>query len=225
MNAPKQIVNLLGAVFVAGVVVAGVTLGALPLYGNAQANDESTRSVAQTNDIYDIQLQQLTADAVRIAEIDANVAALRAEIPARPQLDDLHEIVVGAAADVGARIVSVVAVEPVPWTARPSLGEQTAPAAPAVVDVNASDEEEAETDDAAAEPAPPPVPDAVSPQQQVRVTISVEVADTQQAAAFVDALGRGPRLIGVESAVVAGENNELTLTVTVQTFIRTEDPS
>jgi hypothetical protein len=53
----------------------------------------------------------------------------------------------------------------------------------------------------------------------VPLTIVVELADASQAAAFIDALGRGPRLL----APIDGTLDDGTLTVTALAFIRTEE--
>ena len=60
---------------------------------------------------------------------------------------------------------------------------------------------------------------AVGPQQQLTVTIEVAAPDARTAMAFVDALGRGPRLLAPIDATL----DDGTLTVTVLTFMRTED--
>ena len=60
---------------------------------------------------------------------------------------------------------------------------------------------------------------AVSPQQQIPVTITVQVTDARSAAAFIDALSRGPRLL----ATIDGTLEEGTLTVTALALVRTED--
>jgi Tfp pilus assembly protein PilO len=88
MNIPKQLINLLGAVVVIGVVVAGLALIALPMYGSSQTTDASARTVAQTNDVYDIQVQTLAAERERMDEITTDLASLRRQIAAIPQLDD-----------------------------------------------------------------------------------------------------------------------------------------
>jgi hypothetical protein len=230
MNIPKQLINLLGAVVVIGVVVAGLALIALPMYGSSQTTDASARTVAQTNDVYDIQVQTLAAERERMDEITTDLASLRRQIAAIPQLDDVFEIVIASASDTGATITSVTASDPEAWAPRgPALDD---PAASAPADV-AEDSATAATDPAESEPTAPeadaadasvPAPadgaaDAPSPSQQVPLTIVVELADASQAAAFIDALGRGPRLL----APIDGTLDDGTLTVTALAFIRTEE--
>lgn len=236
MNIPKQLINLLGAVVVIGVVVAGIALIALPMYGSSQTTDASARRVAQTNDVYDIQVQTLAAERERMDEITADLASLRRQIAAIPQLDDVFEIVIASAADTGATITSVTASDPEPWAPRGAAPDDPTATAPADESATA-DAEPTETSPSELSPtesqASAPETDAAdgaatapaggatepAPSQQVPLTIVVELADASQAAAFIDALGRGPRLL----APIDGTLADGTLTVTALAFIRTED--
>lgn len=236
MKIPAQLVNLLGIVVVAAILLAGVALIALPLYGQAQATDSETRTVSQTNDVYAAQVAQLQADADRMPQISAGVETLRRGIPVAPQLDDVLELVESAATDTGAVVVSTVMTELGPWTPRTDigtiLGEEgataTAPVEPSAAE-ESPDAAAAAPDTTAAEqpPADPSTEsgsDAPSPQQQVTATIEVEVTDAAQAAAFIDALGAGPRLLGIASSVLTpADDSALTLTVTAYAFLRTEN--
>lgn len=236
MNIPKNLINLLGVVVVVGVVVAGVCLVALPLYGASQSTDSQARTVAQSNDVYEIQVQQLSGHKERMAEITASLGELRREIAAIPQLDDVYEIIVAAAADTGVTITSVTAADPEEWVPRvpgaaddgttgdaaapPAAGPALSPTAPA------ADSPAPGAGAAGPEPAAPSgdVPaDAsaaqTSPQRQIPLTIAVEAADAMQASAFMDALGRGPRLI----APTDGTLDDGVLTVSALVFIRTEE--
>lgn len=233
MKIPTQLVNLLGAVLTAVIAVAGVAFIALPLWSQAQATDTDTRTVAQTNEVYAAQVMELQSASERMPEITADVAALRRGIPAAPQLDDVHEIVAAAAAASGSTVVSVVASDLQPWTARTQLGEilgeeEASAAAPA----GTEDAEPAADGAEAAAPAggdgttgaEGAAADASSPQQQVTVTIEVEVPDATQAAAFIDALGSGPRLLGIaRSELTSDKEGPLTLAVTAYAFLRTEN--
>lgn len=222
MNLPKQIINLLGAVLAVAILIAGGALIALPMYGGAQATEAGTRTVAQTNDIYDIQVSQLAAEAESIDETTADVAALRAEIAKIPQLDDVYELVITAAQDTAAVIVRVSAADAETWIPRSGLD----PAGQAV-EVEPAAEPDAEAEIPAGDSAEPPadpasesaVDTAESPQRQVPVTIEVAIADAAAAAEFIDALGMGPRLL----LPIDGTFADGTLTVTALAFIQTED--
>ncbi len=221
MNTSKQLINVLGIVVVVGIVVAGIALIALPLYSNAQATDASTRQVAQTNEIYQIQVAQLSADKDRIDEIDADVAELRREITDIPQLDDVMELVVAAAAANGATIESVTVADPEAWSPRTGLSDSEADTSAAPTETEPSGEataaDEAPADAAAA--VTPPADAADSPQRQIPVTIEVTIADAAAAAAFVDALRTGPRLIAPIDATL----EDGTLTVAALAFVRIGD--
>lgn len=242
MSMPKQLINLLGLVVVIGVLVAGVALIALPLFGVSQATDSQTRTVAQTNDVYEIRVQQLSAAEERMSEITASLAQLRREISATPQLDDAHEIIIAAAAETGVTITTVVVDDPEAWTPRvsatgndpgsgPVTGDAATPDAEtrdaATADAETPTEPEsgsAEPTDGGVETAPSADASAdaegeASPQRQIPLTITVEVVDAAQAAAFMDALGRGLRLI----APIDGTLTDGTLTVSALIFTRTEE--
>jgi hypothetical protein len=238
----KQLINLLGIVLVLAIVVAGVAVLALPLYSQAKTTDLAVADVTQTNDVYALQVQQLKADEARIDEISASVALLRSEITALPQLDDVHALVESAASESEATVVSVIAADPVPWLPRTVVSfsygdaaaapeaaapEGAAPVAPESTDGDTTEGEQAdssgaETGEGTAEGGGEPT-EVVPPQQQVPIVITVEVADAAAAAAFIDALDAGPRLLGIESAVLSDEDDVLQLVVNALAFTRIED--
>ncbi|MET0296364.1 MAG: hypothetical protein ABW024_03115 [Microbacterium sp.] len=226
MNLPKQLISLLGVVLVLGIVGGGAALVALPAWNGAQTTDASARAVAQTNDIYSIDVQRLTAAREDFTGTEAELASLRGEIADTPRLDDVYEIVVAAAAETGATVTGFTAADIEPWVRR---GEVTsAPSADGTVTEAAAVEEEAAVEPNTAElPGTPDATadeaveteEATSPQQQVSVTIEVTAADAATATAFMDALGRGPRLL----ALIDSTLDEGVLTVTALAFVRTED--
>ncbi|GAA5037168.1 hypothetical protein ACFQRL_13490 [Microbacterium fluvii] len=232
MNLPKQFINLLGAVLAIAIVIAGVALIALPMYGTAQATLASARTVEQTNDTYQMQVDALTVAAASIDQTDANVAELRTEITAIPQLDDVHEIIAAAAEDTDATVMSTVASDPVTWVERltvddAGLASAEAPASDTTDAAADGTDESTESTDTetttTTEDAPASTAPADGPQQQVPIAITVEVKDAEAAADFIDALGAGPRLIGVEKATLTGSSGAMTLTVSALAFIRTEE--
>lgn len=214
MNSTKQLINLAGLVLVVAIVVAGIALLALPMYSQAQTIDGQTRTVAQTNAIYETQVAQLSAANDRIDEIDANLAELRDEIAAAPQLDDVFELINAAAERTEVTIETVAVADPEDFIARTTVVEEAAaPAATTDTAENAAAETEAPAETTAA-----PV-EGPSLQRQVIITIDVKTDDPEAAARFIDELGRGPRLIApIDGTYVDGE----TLTATVLAFIRTE---
>ncbi|WP_164743555.1 hypothetical protein [Microbacterium sulfonylureivorans] len=227
MNIPRQMINLVGVVVVVALLVAGVTMIALPMWSSARSIDGDTATVAQTNEVYEVRVATLTGAQDEIEALTGEVSGLRRQIAASPQLDDVMQIVVDAARATGAEIQSVSAADPEPWTPRAGLAGDDAEAAPAdepaAAEGEAADDASGQapaTDDgaAAAEPAPETEPTA-SPQLQIPVTITVTVADADAAGAFIDALGRGPRLLATIDAAFEGD----TLSVTTLALVRTED--
>lgn len=238
MTIPKQFVNLIGAVVIVAVLALGATLVAVPLYSNSQTIDASRRDVAQTNDIYAVQVAQLSSANERIDEIDAEVATLRTQITPILKMDDIIELVLIAAVENAASIESVTVADVEAFAPRPGAAAQDAsaratasdPTAPAVeeqtaVDDSATDPAEGESadDGAAAEAtetqAPAETAPEESPQRQIPVTISVKVDSAAHAAAFIDSLGRGPRLI----VPTSGKYDAGTLTITAYALMRTGD--
>lgn len=257
MNANKQLINLAGILAVVVVLVAGIALIAFPMYSESRAIDDQTRTVTTNNTIYEQQVAILAEAGARIDEIDADLAALRAQIAPETQLDDVHALIAEAAEQLDIRVVSVVADEVEPWLPRAQVDEDgnvVAEAAPAAADGEATgagtsgaEATPAASDDTAAAPATPaptvPETEGVSPQRQVLVTITLDLAlpfavgddegeaeeaavDAEEATAralaassFVDSLGGGPRLVlPIDVAYTDG-----TLVVSALTYFRTED--
>lgn len=220
MNSNRQLINLAGLLIVIAILVAGVALVALPMWAQSRTIDENTMTVEQTNAVYEAQIAQLSAAGENIEEVDVDLAELRTAIPAATSLDDVFEII-SAAAERTEVVVNLIKVgDAEKWMPRAGAADEGETQTPA----------EATTEDAEeATPAPntEPVasasetaPDAaVGPQQQLTVTIEVAAPDARTAMAFVDALGRGPRLLAPIDATL----DDGTLTVTVLTFMRTED--
>ncbi|WP_298942934.1 hypothetical protein [uncultured Microbacterium sp.] len=255
MTLNKQLINLLGILVAVIVLVAGLALIALPMYSQAQTINANATTVAQTNAVYQAQIDGLSAANERIEEIDQSLANLRTQIAAAPQLDDVYEIIGATAQQADVRIESIAAEESAPFIARTALdAEGNAVVAepepePAPVEDGAAPAAETEVEEPVA-PEPTTAEDA--PQRQVLVTITIDVAQpyalpaaaegeaadpaaletetdpaavradataqAQKAAAFVDALGVGPRLLAPINVEYTGGK----LTISVLAFIRTE---
>lgn len=226
MSLPKNLINLLGLVVVLAVLVAGVVLVALPMWGNAQTTQAAANGVAQTNAVYDQQVQALTAASSRMDEITASLAELETEIAPIPQMDDAFEIIAAAAASTGVVIESIKANELEPWVPRAPVTEFSDPANPAAPAEEVQPDGAAELDAVTVEEGEEPAqttPDASgSPQQQIPVSIQVTVKDAATATAFIDALGRGPRLIAPVNTTLDPGADEGNLVVNVLVFIRSE---
>jgi hypothetical protein len=220
VNIPKQFVNILGIVAVVVVLVAGIAMIALPMYGAARTTDAETATVAQTNSIYEIQVARLTAEAETIDDTIAHVDDLRREITVIPKRDDIYEIVVEAALETGASLTSVTTSELQPFVP-PGAAEQeeAAPVEETPAEETASTEGAASSGaetGATAEVVEAETGDSL--QEQVPVAIVVTVSDADEAAEFIDALGSGPRLLAPVDATYGGG----TLTVNALAFVRAE---
>lgn len=252
MNANRQLINLAGVLLVVVLLVTGVALVAMPLYAQSGSTDLQTVTVAQQNSLYEQQIAELTAAAEGIDAIDADLSALRSEIAADAQLDDVHRLIATAAATGDVHVESVTIDEAATFVPRNAASEQAgaeaaASSAEAPVQDGAEDAADGadETADDTAVDTAPTGDEELGPQQQILVTVTVDLAtpfvsppkdsgsdkidfdpaelnrQSRAAAAFVDALRAGPRLVSpVEIELIDGK-----LTVAALTYYRVEDPS
>lgn len=226
MNMSRQLINLAGGLAVIVILALGIALVALPMFNQAGATGQQADDIAQTNDIYEIQVQTLRAQEADLAALEGELAELRDQIPATALNDQVYELIGAAAAESGVIVESVAAGAPEPWTAATADGTPAeAPAAEVPAsDTPASDtaapeagaDADAATGAAAEETAPAP---EVDPQQAVPVTITVMTQDAAQAARFIDAVRGAERLLSIEHAVVTGEEGGLRLVVNARSLL------
>jgi hypothetical protein len=226
----KQLINLVGGLAVVAALLGGVFLIALPLFSAAEKVSADAQRVEGDNVVFDAQLAALRADAERFDQIEADVAELRAQIPADTRADDVFEIVGAAAAESGVTVVSVTAAEVEAWS--PRIGGTDDDGAADAAQAQAPASEPAATAAPAETPAPSggtadtvaPAPEesAASPRTQVSFSIAVEAADPAQAVAFVDALGRGPRLLAIVHSGLTATDDAYDVTVSALTFVRAD---
>lgn len=198
---PKHLVTAIGLIVSLGVIALGVFLVALPLYFQAAGVDAQTATVANTNAIYQAQVDGLREQEGNLDEINASVAELRSQIPATGQLDDVFEVVGRAAEASGVAITAVTAGEQVVYVMRTGATDSDTVAlapAPEPTPAPTAGGTDAATGDGAA--APDAAADvggdaAAAGRQQVDFVISATAADMAQATAFLDALRAGPRLL------------------------------
>ena len=216
---PKQLITVLGLVVSLGVIALGVFLVAVPLYFQAVGVDTQTTSVANTNALYQAQLDRLKAEQDNLEQINANVADLRSQIPVTGQLDDVFEVVARAAEASGVALSAVTAGEQVVFTPRSGTEEPAA---------STSQPEPAPTDATnAADPSTTPEApaDAGVPEgrQQVDFVISAIAGDMGQVTAFLDALRAGPRLLSTITTT-ANQSNEgaIEIQITALTYVDAE---
>lgn len=217
----KQLVNLIGAVASAAIILLGVVVFALPLFSSAGATAAAADDVAAQNRTQQTVLDALTAQAADMAALRAEVDELRAEIPEAAHLDDILLLAVDAADDNGGVLTSLIPAATEPFAPRTEAGAATAPTAdgtaeatpePATADASAGA--------AAAGNAAATAPPAHAP-EQVPVTVVIEAGDVAAATRALDALRAGPRLVAVTKATVtARPEGGATLTATLLTFHR-----
>lgn len=221
---PKHVVTALGLIVSLGVIALGVFLVALPLYFQAVGTDAQTATVANTNALYQAQVDSLTAEQENLDAINANVAELRSQIPATGQLDDVFEVVARGAEASGVEITAITAGDKVAYVERTVAAEGDVAAAaapeptPEATDA-ATDITGGTTTDVAA------VPDAgaAAGRQQVDFVISATATDMEQATAFLDALRAGPRLLNnISAAMTHSGEGAVDVQISALTYVDTE---
>lgn len=223
---PKHLVTVLGLILSLGVVALGFFLVALPLFFQALGVDAQTATVANTNAIYQAQVDTLREEEERLDEINAAVADLRSQIPATGQLDDVFEVVGRAAEASGVVLTAVTAGDQVAFVVRTGVEEDPAAApAPAPETTPTPAPTAGATDAAAGGPATTPdasADAATTGRQQVDFAIQATATDMAQATAFLDALRAGPRLLSNVTATTA-QNGEgaIDVQITALTYVDT----
>lgn len=242
MTLSRQLINLAGGLAVLVVLALGILLVALPTFTQARATEQQADEIAATNDVYDIQVETLRGQQTQLGDLERELAALRAQIPATPLNDEVFELV-GEAVEAtgGVTVETLTAADAEAWlppTADPEGADGTT-AAPdaAATDAAATDgaAAPAPTDaatDPAADPnatangttadgttAETPAPVEVDPRQMVPFTLVVTLGDAAQAARFLDALRDDDRLLTIEQAVLTEEEGELRLTVNARSLV------
>lgn len=235
MTASRRLINLAGTLLVLIALVAGTMLTALPIYFESLELNGQERTVAQSNQLLQVQIDGLRSQEAEMPQVEQELAALDGQLPSIPQLDDATQLVVRAAGAARATITSVEFGEFATFAARDSLAlvdklPQTATAVtppgtePDTDEVNgngavtdgatdAPDDATASAGDAAT-PAP-----AADNDLQFPVTIVVTVVDHAGASRFLDELRAGPRLLQIDTATATTDDEEMTLTVSGLVFV------
>lgn len=230
MTMSRQLINLAGALAAIVILALGILLVALPMFNQAGATDDQADDIAQTNEIYDIQVETLRAQEARLTDLERDLSALRAQIPATALNDQVFELIGEAVRASGVTVGTVTAGDMEAWTAPTVDGDaEGAPAAaPAPEDATgtqtgtgAENATGTETTDGTAGEAPPAAaPTEVDPQQIIPFTISVTLQEAVQASRFLDALRADDRLLTIEHAVLSeGDEGQLELTVNARSLV------
>jgi len=218
----KGIITVIGLVVSVGIVVLALVLGALPVYLQSVAVDVQTASVANTNAVYQAQVDNLRAEQENLDTINASVAGLRAQIPASAQLDDVFEVIGRAAEEADVDIVSISAGQQVAFTPHAGVVDENAPpSADSSTDATGGSADGTGVDDGtgtgdAQTPAP------ASGRQQVDFAIQVTAPDMDHVTDFLDQLRAGPRLLSSISATAVTGDEGLTVQVSALTYVDSE---
>lgn len=197
MNNDARQINLVGTVAVAVVALVGTALVVVPLFSTAQQTSIQAAATAVSDDATRARLAALAKQEQLREEFLNDLLVARSQIPAADELQDASALASAAAKSAGARIVSIT-----------FAGRQVF-AVPAGVGMA--------EDGTATVPQVPAVPD--TPWVQLPVSFEVEVSSTAQAAAFLDGLRAGPRVLQVVQAQSSPTNSAKLSTVTVDALI------
>lgn len=216
----KQLVNLIGAATTLAILVLAVLVFALPLFTQATRTAGEADAVAAQNRSQQGVLDALVAQSADMTALEAQVATLRAEIPAEARVDDVLLLAIDAAAAQGGSVTSVTPASSEAFAVRT---DETATPAPQPAD------SAAETDDASAAVRPSttlesstPAPVAASDgPQQTSVTVVVAAPTVEAATRILDELRAGPRLVAVtQASVTEGAEGGASLSATLLVFTR-----
>ncbi|WP_193597241.1 hypothetical protein [Microbacterium sp. YJN-G] len=115
----RQLITLIGALITVTVVALGVMLGVLPLVGRGLTALDQTDQARNTNAVYSSQIDALEEQKQRMPQIEAELAALRTQIPAAPLVDQVFAIIDASASAAGVRIDSITRGELAAFAPRP----------------------------------------------------------------------------------------------------------
>ena len=197
MEMPRRLINLIGTSAVAVIVLAGSPPAVVPLFGAAQNAYAQVEAAANYNQLLRAELADIAKQDERVTDLRSDLDLLRTQIPAQDELRDASVLASKAAKSAGARIVAITFADRQVFAA-PSgvgIGDDGTPTAP----------------QAKAEP------NTLS--LQLLVTFEVEVSSTAQAAAFLEGLRSGPRMLQVVQAQCGPTSDAKRFTVTVDALI------
>jgi len=197
MNLGKNAINLIGGVLIGAILLLAVLAGALPMWDQAQSTNDEADRVAAQNAVQRTQIDALAQKQAELPVLQERVSRLQAQMPSVPALESVIRV---AYASVG-NDVQLQKIEP-------------GAAAPFVPREEPADlSEDAGKQPAAAAPAEG---ETAAGLQQIPVTIVAGAKTTEAAVAFLDRMREGPRLVGVDSAVIEDRGpEEMPYTVTL----------
>jgi hypothetical protein len=197
MEMSRRLINLIGAAVVTLIILGGLMLVELPLFGAARDAVDQAKAATYSNNVIRDRLTELYKQNANAEQLRKELSDLRAQIAAADELMDASALASTAAKSSGARIVAV------------TFGERQVFAAP----VGGGIGEDGKPS------KPQPTAAADTPQVQTQVTFEAEVSSPAQAAAFLDGLRSGPRLLQVVQSTCSPTNDAKRFTVTVDALI------
>jgi hypothetical protein len=240
MILSRRLINIAGTLLAIVMLVAGTALMALPVYFESLDLRGEAAGIAASNQTLVTQIDGLKAQETHMPEIEEDLAGLHRQLPPIPQLDDVSQLAIRAAAASKSVLLSIeyddptgfstrdleTVIEGLPRTATertpsgsgdPTSGSAAEDGAPADGE-DAAGDAAGEATDAGGQPA------ADTEQLQFGMTINATVPDMAAATRFMDELRTGPRLLQLGTATCAtadqGEEDNITLTVTGLVFVR-----
>lgn len=197
MNIPSRLINLIGAVTVVGVLLAGLVLVALPVYLGSKEVDAMRLSAQQANDLTQLRIDSLAKMQDDLPDLQDKVRNLRSEIPQVNRIDTVSRLASQAATDSGATLLEMQVSDP---------EEYSAPTGPTTDEGKSSTAADTEQSDTG--------------RTQVEVTFRIGADTNDEIAKFIDGLRGGPRrlqLVSVTSAI--SEETGFEATVVARAFV------
>lgn len=197
MDMSRRRIHLIGLTSVIVLGLAGSLLVVGPLFEASRAVHEQTLLASNADQLTRDHLAELANEDARYAELHNGLLLLRRQITAQDELRDASALASSAAKSAGGRIVGITFAGGQIFMAPTGVGvgedgTATAPQAPAQAD---------------------------TPVLQLPVRFEVEVSSAAHAAAFVDGLRAGPRLLQVVQVQCSPTNDPKLFTVTVDALI------
>ena len=192
----RRLINAIGSAVVAVILLTGTLLMVL-LSMNTHSATAHAGEVAHSIQVTQAELTDLAHQEVMVPLLRRDLERLREQITEADELRDASALASAAAKASGARIVAITFGnrQVLATPTGTGMGNDGTPTAPQVT----------------AEPN--------TPQVQLPVTFEVDVSSTAQAAAFIDGLRGGPRLVQVVQAQSSVTNDAKRFTVTVDALI------
>ena len=214
----KQLVNLIGAATTLAILVLAVLVFALPLFTQATRTAGEADAVAAQNRAQQGVLDALVAQSADMTALEAQVATLRAEIPAEARVDDVLLLAIDAAAAEGGSVTSVTPASSEAFAVRTDETATPAPQPAAEAAEAAEADDEPSTTLESSTPAPVAASDGP---QQTSVTVVVAAPTVEAATRILDELRAGPRLVAVtQASVTEGAEGGASLSATLLVFTR-----